>query len=107
MITYSIIFNILAGVPAIITSSGTLCVTTEFAPITTLLPIVTFGIIHTFLPIHTLEPICIGPLLYKFLFDGIIVLSSLERLPCELSHTNEFAPKRHPSPIIISLQQEI
>ena len=51
---------ILQGLPAATTLSGIHLVTTEPAPIVTLLPIVTPGRIVTLPPIHTLSPILTG-----------------------------------------------
>ena len=54
------VFIILAGFPAIKTSSGKLLVTIAPVPITTLLPISTPGQITALPPIQTLFPIVMG-----------------------------------------------
>ena len=53
-------FITLQGFPAATTLSGISLVTTEPAPIVTLLPIVTPGSIVTLPPIHTLSPTLTG-----------------------------------------------
>lgn len=63
-------FIIFAGFPAITQLSGKDFVTTEFAPIIQLFPIVTLGKMQLPAPTHTLSPIITGPFEYRDLSPG-------------------------------------
>ena len=98
---------ILAGTPSTILLLGISDVTTAFAAIVTLSPIVTPPKTVDLSPIQTLLPIVIPPFDVKERSAGLNVESPNERVPWLLSLISTNFPVRNPFPIRIEFMQVI